>query len=99
MDRKTLDFFNAEPSIRDIAFKCKDKLLEEKYFSSRSKVFFLYDTDVYSRKEFVWIIVKVNKTYEEAYGILDDFDHDWWIEQLPGCKGKLSISIRAKEEY
>jgi len=99
MDKKTVDFFNSIPSIRDIAFKCKEKLLEEKYFSSRSKVFFLYDMDVMSRKEFVWIIVKVNKSYEEAYGILDDFDKDWWIAQLPLCKGKLSISIRAKEEY
>lgn len=96
MERKTADFFATNPTIRNIAYKVKEKLLDKKYFP-RSAIYFMYDTDSASRKEFVWVIVSVNISYEEAYAILDSFDADWWIDQLPQTGGKLSISIKAKE--
>lgn len=98
MDKKTLDFFSTNSKIKDIALKAREKLLTVHYFPG-ANIYFMYDTDNTIKKEFVWIIIRTKKSTEEAYNILEDFDREWWVEQLPSCEGKLSISVRAKESF
>lgn len=50
----------------------------------------IYD-DSYSEQ--LVINIETTKSIDESFGLLDEFDKNWWLKQIPHTKNLLSIDI------
>ena len=65
----------------------------EKFFGKVNlslKILKIYEESYFEQLQ---ICIETNRSIEDSLALLDKFDNDWWLEQLPIVKDKLSIDV------